>query len=126
MAETAKTDLDAARRQLCDILSSYAGFKKCQIVVVFDGYKRKGSSGEKTAYHNINVVYTAEGESADRYIEELAAQIGSNYAVKVATSDALVQLSSLRSGVLRLSARELKDTVQAAEAEMKLYYSKNP
>ncbi len=124
LAEAAKTDLDTARRQLCDILSSYAGFKKCQIVVVFDGYKRKGSPGEKSAYHNIKVVYTAEGESADRYIEELAAQIGNNYAVKVATSDALVQLSSLRSGVLRLSARELKSDVEAAEAEMKLYYNK--
>ena len=122
LAETAKTDLDTARRQLCDILSSYAGFKKCQIVVVFDGYKRKGSAGEKTVYHNIKVVYTAEGESADRYIEELAAQIGSNYMVKVATSDALVQLSSLRSGVLRLSARELKADVDAAQGEMKQYY----
>ncbi len=124
LAETAKTDLDTARRQLCDILSSYAGFKKCQIVVVFDGYKRKGSPGEKTAYHNIKVVYTAEGESADRYIEELAAQIGNNYAVKVATSDALVQLSSLRSGVLRLSARELELEVDAAQAEMKQYYGR--
>jgi small GTP-binding protein len=124
LAETAKTDLDTARRQLCDILSSYAGFKKCQIVVVFDGYKRKGSSGEKTAYHNIKVVYTAEGESADRYMEELASQIGNNYMVKVATSDALVQLSSLRSGVLRLSARELKADVDAAHAEMKQYYGR--
>ena len=124
LAETAKTDLDTARRQLCDILSSYAGFKKCQIVVVFDGYKRKGSPGEKSAYHNIKVVYTAEGESADRYIEELAAQIGNNYAVKVATSDALVQLSSLRSGVLRLSARELQAEVDAAQAEMKQYYGR--
>ena len=124
LAETAKTDLDTARRQLCDILSSYAGFKKCQIVVVFDGYKRKGSPGEKSAYHNIKVVYTAEGESADRYIEELAAQIGNNYAVKVATSDALVQLSSLRSGVLRLSARELQAEVDAAQAEMKQFYGR--
>ncbi len=124
LAETAKTDLDTARRQLCDILSSYAGFKKCQIVVVFDGYKRKGSPGEKSAYHNIKVVYTAEGESADRYIEELAAQIGNNYAVKVATSDALVQLSSLRSGVLRLSARELQAEVDAAQTEMKQFYGR--
>ena len=34
-------------------------------------------------------------------------QIGKNYAVRVATSDGLIQLSALRAGVLRLSAQEL-------------------
>ena len=121
LAETAKSDLEAARRQLCDILSSYAGFRQCRLVVVFDGYKVKGNPGEKQLYHNIQVVYTGENETADAYIESLAAQIGPNYAVKVATSDSLVQLSSLRSGVLRMSARELWDTVAQAQKEMRQY-----
>ncbi len=121
LAETAKSDLDAARRKLCDDLSSYAGFRKCRIVVVFDGYKVKGNPGEKQTFHNIQVVYTKENETADAYIESLAAQIGNNYAVRVATSDSLVQLSSLRSGVLRMSARELWDTVAQAKQEMKKY-----
>ena len=124
LAALAKEDLDAARRQLCDILSSYAGFKKCTLVLVFDGYMQKGSSGSKSVFSNIRVVYTAEGETADAYIEALAAQIGTNYTVRVATSDGLVQLSSLRSGVLRVSARELLAEIQAAEKEMKLHYSK--
>lgn len=122
LAQTAKTDLDTARRQLCDILSSYAGYKKCRIVVVFDGYKVKGNPGEKQPFHNIQVVYTKENETADTYIEALAAQIGKNYAVKVATSDALVQLSSLGHGVLRMSARELLDTVNQAKKEMQQYF----
>ena len=123
LAQQAKTDLDAARRQLCDSLSSYAGFTKCRLVVVFDGYKQKGSIGEKSQFHNIQVVYTREGQTADRYIEELAAQIGSSYAVKVASSDALVQLSSFRSGVLRMSARELHEEVENAHREMGKYFS---
>ena len=123
LAQQAKTDLDAARRQLCDSLSSYAGFTKCRLVVVFDGYKQKGSIGEKSPFHNIQVVYTREGQTADRYIEELAAQIGSSYAVKVASSDALVQLSSFRSGVLRMSARELHEEVENAHREMGKYFS---
>ncbi len=122
LAETAKSDLSAARRQLCDILSSYAGFKKCRTVVVFDGYKVKGNPGEKASFHNIQVVYTKENETADAYIESLAAQVGTNYNLRVATSDALVQLSSLRSGVLRVSARELLAEVEAARKEMKKYY----
>ncbi len=115
-------DLDAARRKLCDLLSSYAGFKKCYLVLVFDGYKVKGNPGEKETFHNIQVVYTKEHETADAYIEALADRIGRNYAVRVATSDALVQLSSLRSGVLRMSARELQLEVESTQKEMENYY----
>jgi len=122
LSETAKSDLDAARRLLCDRLSSYAAFRKTRLVVVFDGWKVKGNPGEKTAFHNIQVVYTKEHQTADHYIEGLVNEIGRNYEVKVATSDALIQLSSLRSGVLRMSARELWQEVNRAEEEMQKYY----
>ncbi len=125
LASIARDDLDAARRGLCDRLSSYAGFRKCYLVVVFDGYKQKGNPGEKSAYHNIRVVYTREGETGDAYIESLVAQIGANYAVRVATSDALIQLSSIRSGVLRVSARELEAEVIQAEKEMRQHFRKS-
>ena len=125
LAETAKSDLDAARRRLCDHLANYASLRGCHMVVVFDGYARPGNPGEKERLHGLQIVYTREGETADRYIEELAARIGTSYAVYVASSDSLVQLSSFRSGVLRLSARELKEEVEAAEAEMRKNLGKN-
>ena len=124
LKETAQHDLDAARRHLCDRLSSYAGYKKHRVVLVFDGYKAKGNPGEKSKYHTIQLVYTPEGQTADAYIESLADQIGKNYAVRVATSDALVQLSSMRSGVLRMSARELYEEVELARKEMAQYFQK--
>ena len=124
LAAQARADLDAARRQLCDTLSSYAGFTRCRLVVVFDGYKQKGNPGEKSQLNNIQVVYTKEGETADAYIEALADEIGNNYAVRVASSDALVQLSSFRSGVLRMSARELREEVETARKEMGKHFSK--
>ena len=94
------------------------------MVVVFDGWKQKGNPGEKSQFHNIQVVYTKEGETADAYIEALAGEIGNNYAVRVASSDGLVQLSSFRSGVLRMSARELKEEVELARKEMGRHFSK--
>ena len=124
LAKTAHADLDAARRHLLDTLSSFAGFRKHRLVVVFDGYKRKGNPGEKTQFHNIQVVYTPEGQTADAYIEALAAQIGNNYNLRIASSDALVQLGSLRSGVLRMSASELLMEVEAAEKEMQHHFRK--
>ena len=124
LAKTAQGDIDAARRRLCDILSSYAGFTKVKLVVVFDGYKQKGNPGEKSQFHNIQVVFTKEGETCDAYIEALVHDIGSNYSVRVATSDNLVQLSSFRSGVLRMSARELALEVEAARKEMGEHFHK--
>jgi len=124
LANQARSDLDAARRQLCDALSSYAGYTKCRLVVVFDGYKQKGNPGEKSQFHNIQVVFTKEGETADAYIEALANEIGNNYAVRVASSDALIQISSFRSGVLRMSARELQTEVEVARKEMGQHFRK--
>lgn len=122
LKELAKEDLDAARRSLCDDLQSYAGYRKIRTVAVFDGYRVKGGRGERENRDDLQVVFTKEGETADRYIEELAATIGKSYDVKVATSDALVQLSSFRSGVLRMSASELWETVAQAKQEMAEYY----
>ncbi|MBO5130503.1 MAG: TetM/TetW/TetO/TetS family tetracycline resistance ribosomal protection protein [Oscillospiraceae bacterium] len=122
LATLAKEDLEAARRTLCDRLSNYAGFRKCYLVLVFDGWKVKGNPGEKEKWNNIQIVYTKEGETGDAYIERLVNQIGSNYAVRVATSDALVQLSSFRSGALRMSARELREELDRAAGEMKQFY----
>ena len=122
LAEMAKSDLEAARRHLCDRLSSYAAYKKCRMVVVFDGYKVKGNPGEKMDFAGIRVVFTQENETGDAYIEALVARIGPNYNVRVATSDALVQISSIRSGVLRMSARELQEEVERAQAEMRRHY----
>ena len=70
------------------------------------------------------MVYTKEGETADAYIEALADQIGTNYAVRVASSDSLVQLSSFRTGVLRMSARELREELEMANREMRQHFEK--
>lgn len=124
LSALAREDLEAARHRLQDILSNYAGFTKCRLVLVFDGYKVKGNLGEKTQYHNIQVVYTREGETCDAYIEALVHDIGTNYAVRVASSDSLVQLSSFRSGVLRMSARELKAEIDEANQNMQMHLTK--
>ena len=120
LAETAKHDLSAARRHLSDLLTGYAAFRKCRTVLVFDSYRQPGS--EKYQDAGIQVVFTREGETADAYIQNLAARFGGNYRVSVASSDGLVQLSALGSGVLRVSARELRQEIDRAQKEMRQYY----
>ena len=112
LKKLASENLDAARHILMDILANYRGYTKCELVLVFDGYKVKGNAGEKFDYHEIHVAYTKENETGDMYIEKLVQDIGKNYNVKVATSDNLIQVAALRSGVLRMSANELREEVE--------------
>ena len=86
--------------------------------LVFDGYRVRGNQGEKGDYHNIHVVYTKEHETADAYIEWLANEIGKNESVRVVTSDSLIRLSALRSGVLRTSAKEFRTEVDQINARL--------
>lgn len=117
----AKEDLEAARLRLMDILSNYAAFKRRHVVLVFDGYRVRGNRGERFLHHNLLVVYTRENETGDAYMEALIHAIGRHDRVWVATSDSLIQLSAFRTGVLRLSARELREEVLAAQQEMAAY-----
>ena len=121
LREQAQTDISGARERLLDLLSNYCSFHSCELVVVFDSYRVKGGVGSKTTRGRLRVVYTRENESADLYIESLVGQIGKNYTVRVATSDAMIQLASLRSGVLRVSARELLAEIERTDAQIAAY-----
>ncbi len=104
--------LELARGRLMDMLSNYCGFTKAKLVLVFDGFRTPGNPGSREDYHNINVAFTKDGETGDAYIERLADEIGKNYSVRVVTSDNLIRLSALRSGVLRCSSGEFKNEVE--------------
>ena len=116
-------DLNAARGRLMDILSNFQGFCKMHLILVFDAYKVKGNPGSVERYHNIDVVYTKEAETADQYIEKVTHEMSrKNHYVRVATSDGLEQVIIMGAGAIRVSARELYEEVQAASEEMRQYF----
>lgn len=108
----AAENLDGARVKLQEILCNYQGFKKCDVILVFDGYKVRGNPGTVIRYHNIHVIFTKEAETADQYIEKVTQEIGRQYSVRVATSDKLEQVIILGKGATRLSARDLYKEVE--------------
>ena len=121
LAELSRTDLDAARLRLMEILANYSAFTGTETILVFDAYKVKGGKGEKLTYHGIKVVYTKENETADAYIERLLHDIGKNEQVRIVTSDGMIQVSALRSGVLRVSAREFANEIDAIYGDIDTY-----
>lgn len=120
LAGLAGTDLNAARGRLQDILCNYQAFRKMHLILVFDAYRVKGNPGSVEHYHNIDVVYTKEAETADQYIEKVSHEMSrKKYRVRVATSDGLEQIIIMGAGAIRVSARELYEEVRAAEEEMR-------
>ena len=125
LAALAKDNFDAARHILTDILCNYRGYTKCELVLVFDGYKVKGNTGEKSDYNGIHLVYTKENETGDMYIEKLVEEVGKNYSVRVVTSDNLIQVSALRAGVLRVPAREFIKEIERVNDQIKEIIAEN-
>ena len=115
----AEGDIKAARDALLERLSNYAGFTKKNVICVFDAYKVPGGSEHVYRFHNIDVIFTREAETADQYIEKAAHELSKQYQVTVATSDAIEQIIIYGAGALRLSARNFQAEVEAAEREMK-------
>ena len=125
LAALAKENFDAARHVLTDILCNYRGYTKCELVLVFDGYKVKGNTGEKSDYNGIHLVFTKENETGDMYIEKLVEEVGKNYSVRVVTSDNLIQVSALRAGVLRMPAREFIKEIERVNDRIKEIIAEN-
>ncbi|HJC41477.1 MAG TPA: NYN domain-containing protein, partial [Candidatus Intestinimonas pullistercoris] len=115
----ARDNLDAARQKLMDLMSNYQGYKKCQVILVFDAYKVPRGTGEISKYHNIYVVYTKEAETADAYIEKTTYELSrKKYRVRVATSDYAEQMIILGHGALRLSATTFHAEVEQAAGQI--------
>ena len=115
----AKDNVDGARNTLINILCNYQGYKKCEVILVFDAYKVKGNTGDVEKIDNINVVYTKEAGTADMYIEKVSHKLAKNNKVRVVTSDALEQLIILEGGALRVSSKEFFYEIKQAEDDIR-------
>ena len=117
--ELSEHSMDAARNKLMETLSNYQGYTSQRVILVFDAYKVEGFPGEVTKWHNIDVVFTKEAETADQYIEKTAHAIGRKYKVTVATSDGLEQVIIRSQGCLLMSARELRQEIERIKVEIR-------
>lgn len=119
LKELAQVNLDSAREALLDILANYQGYRNTGILVVFDGYRVKGNPGTQMKQANLDVVYTKEAETADRFIEKTIFELGRKYKITVVTSDRPVQMAALGDGAARMSVRDFYREVTETSAEIR-------
>lgn len=107
LSALARENLDLARGRLIDLMCNYQGFRRCNLILVFDAYKVK-SDREIEKFGGVTVVYTKHAETADNFIERAAHTLAKDNRVRVASSDGTEQMIILGQGALRVSAREFK------------------
>lgn len=125
LKKLADSSIDGARNALINILCNYQGYKRCEVIVVFDAYKVKGNHCEIEKVNNITVVYTKEAETADMYIEKASLDLAKKHKVRVVTSDELEQVIILGNGALRVSSREFQGEVKSAEENIRTIIENN-
>ena len=106
LKSTADFSLEKARDDLMNVLSSYVGYTKCELVLVFDAYLVEDNKGTEIIHDGYKIVYTKENETADTYIERLMHELGPDYSIRMVTDDRLLQFSAVHSGVSRMTAKE--------------------
>lgn len=123
--ETNKTSLESSRDKLIEIMSEYQSYTGIKVSVVFDAHLVKGRSENKEIFHDVEVVYTKEYETADSYIEKVVNCIGRKKRVRVATSDWAEQQIIFGRGATRISARELREEIKLTKMAIKKETQKN-
>lgn len=115
--------LEDSREKLLTMLSNYQGFKKVNIIVVFDAHMVKGSQEKNFFYDNLTVVFTKENITADNYIERFVHELGNTHVIRVVTSDYLEQTIVLSNGGIRVSPRELREEIFQTNKNMDSHHT---
>jgi len=114
--------LEDCRDRLLNILSNYQGYKKINIIVVFDAHMVKKGQKKKEKFDNLQIIYTKESQTADNYIERFVYEKARENIVRVVTSDYLEQTIVMSNGGIRVSPREfwedIEDTIKKTKQKI--------
>ena len=119
LRELSRISIDGAREALIDILADYQAFRQCDVIAVFDAYKVRGGKEHTEKHGDVTVVFTAEAETADTYIERATYEMKKKCRVRVATSDRLEQMIILGNDAFRISATEFLEEVSDVQERIR-------
>jgi predicted RNA-binding protein with PIN domain len=106
-------NLEQGREALLERLVEYKKVRNHPITVVFDGWGGFNLSSTRTRHEGITVVFTAQGQTADEWIQARVRKV--QYGA-VVTSDREIQQHAERSGLAIISSHEFERRMDAALA----------
>jgi predicted RNA-binding protein with PIN domain len=104
-----------ARDALAKRLRDYQDWTGIRVVLVFDGAGDKVSAHSDP--HDIQVMYSRKGQTADSIVERLAAKYAPDFDVTVATSDLLERQTVTAFGASSISPKMLQEMLGEAARE---------
>jgi hypothetical protein len=112
-------NLEAARGAVIHEVSEFAAREDSRVVLVFDAGGRPGAATTEKAGANFEVTYTAQGQSADDFIEKLAYKKPKSAGTAiVVTGDYAQQRIAQGAGLLRMSPREFLARIAESREEL--------
>jgi len=117
-----ETSLEHARQRLVDMMVNHAALSGRRVVVVFDAHQVRQALERSEVVDGVEVIYTAEGETADSLIERLVRELSARGRVYVVTFDWAEQRMILGGGAYRITPRELLEQVRRLEKESRRHY----
>lgn len=119
-------DLAHARERLIGILADVAGLTGQSVILVFDAHKVAGGTGRREWAGPVEVIYTAEGETADNVIERLIGKLVPGAVVHVVTGDWAEQRIIFGRGAYRMPPREFWLRVRELRRKLRDYRQPRP
>lgn len=127
LARLKDESLQHARDKLAEMLASYGAFTGNDVIIVYDAHLSSSGQPVEEEWGGITIVYTAEGQTADSYIERLTySLVRQRKTVYVVTSDWAEQMAVLGSGAYRISAAELYRDLEEKAKMQQTTYTENP
>lgn len=136
-------NIDAARDALIQELTNFCSMIEGDVIAVFDAYRVKGRPGTFSDFQNIKLVYTAEEQTADQFIERFVNMAGSGFKnssdvnvhipetiktslkkkdeklkIAVVTSDATEQVVAMGQGCKLISSGDFKQRYEDMKRQM--------
>jgi predicted RNA-binding protein with PIN domain len=105
--------LEQGREALLEHLAAYRRVRGHPITVVFDGWGGFNLSSTRTRHEGITVIYTAQGQTADQWIQ---ARVRKMQYGAVVTSDREIQQHAERVGLVAIPSRSFERRMKAALA----------
>lgn len=116
--------LEAARRELIEVLTNYSAFQDFETRIVFDAQYRDSPAASEVITKNLSVHYTDSGQTADSYIERSCALFRQDVRkfkqrLIVVTSDRAQELTVVGFGAECISAQRLAFEIDAAARQVR-------
>jgi predicted RNA-binding protein with PIN domain len=104
-------NLEQGREALLERLTAYHEVRNHPITVVFDGWGGFNLSSTRTRHAGITVIYTAQGQTADEWIQAKVKKVPYG---AVVTSDREIQRHAERAGLVAIPSREFEHRMEMA------------